>query len=86
MGDAKAYLSVDEWLEERPNEYSPSRLEQMYEDFETDKWVREAWKQASRTARVQERILLGEMRKLKSEFDVLEEQYEELWKELSGDE
>jgi len=59
-----AYMSLDEWLDEIEN-YS-SRRERLYDELEDNPrraiaWIEEAWKQASRTARIQELILQTEL-------------------------
>lgn len=73
----KAHRNCKEWLYEIEN-YS-LRIERMHWEIEhggaeaATKWVKEAWKQSKRTARVQEQILLGEIKKLKEEIDALRE-------------
>lgn len=84
----KAYANVDEWLNEIEN--FGTRRERMYEEIDIiknpDTWVKEAWKQATRTARVQERILVGEIKKLREELQSLEQRYESVWAVLVGEE
>ena len=66
----KAYQTVDEWLFEIEN--FSLRAERMTEG--EVKWAKEAWKQAMRTARVQEQILVTEVRKVKRRLHELEEE------------
>lgn len=75
----KAYKDIDEWLDEI--EGFGMRRERMHEDFayirNPEKWVTEAWKQATRTARVQQQILIGELREVKRQLHELEDQIDD---------
>lgn len=57
----KAYKDVNEWIFAQGLEHADTNL------------LREAWKQANRTARVQEVILRGEIKVLKENVRYLEE-------------
>lgn len=72
---SKVYTDCDEWLNEIEN-YS-TRWERMVGDRDTEKWVKEAWKQATRTSRIQEVLLLAEIKKLKSDLTELEDKIED---------
>jgi len=63
----KAYKDFDEWWKNTKG--GPFTL-QVY----SEQWAREAWKQATRTARVQEHILVGEIRALKEHLQFLEDE------------
>lgn len=72
---SKAYLNVDEWLGEIEN--FSLRAERI--PVEAIPWVKTAWQLATRTARVQERILLSEIKLLKEQLEGLEARYGTLW-------
>lgn len=70
----KAYKDINEWLDEMEN-YSTRRERMLLDesDYAIEKWVIEAWRQATRTSRVQEVILQGEIKMLKENIHYLEE-------------
>lgn len=63
----KAYKDVDEYLASLSDEtFNKCGM-----------WIREGWKQAMRTARVQQQILIGELNEVKNKLHELEDQIDD---------
>jgi hypothetical protein len=78
---ANIFHDVDEWLEEVIEGHSLTKRKDVIENGDPFTWVKEAWNQATLTARAQARVQLG---LLQGELDTCYKKVKELEREIES--